>query len=64
MFESMLVIASYVTAVFAPVLIPVTVHAVHFFRDLRPTYRPIRAVSAVRLPRLAVPRRVAAPAMG
>lgn len=64
MFESMLVIGSYLAGVLVPVLIPATVHAVHFFRDLRPTYRPIRAVSAVRLPRLAVPRRVAAPAMG
>jgi hypothetical protein len=64
MFESILAIASYVTAVFVPVLIPATVHAVHFFRDLRPTHRPLRAVGAVRLPRQAVSRRVAAPAMG
>ncbi|OBI56565.1 hypothetical protein [Mycobacterium sp. E796] len=64
MFESMLVIASYLTGVLVPVLIPVAVHAVHFCRDLRPTYRPFPAVSTVGLPRLAVTRRAAAPAMG
>jgi hypothetical protein len=64
MFESMLVIAIYLAAMFIPVLIPASVHAVHLFRDLRPAHPAPRAVSAIRLPRLAVSRRVPAPAMG
>ncbi|OBH01113.1 MULTISPECIES: hypothetical protein [unclassified Mycobacterium] len=63
MFESMLVIMIYVMGVFTPVLIPATIHAVHFLRDWR-SARPLRAVSRVRLPRLLVSRRVAIPAAG
>ena len=64
MFESMLVIAFYLTGVFTPVLIPATIHAVRFFRDWCPTYRPAGVVLAVRLSRPAVSGRVAAPAIG
>ena len=33
MFESLLVIMIYLLAVLTPVLIPVTIHALHFVRD-------------------------------
>jgi len=64
MFESMLVIMIYVMGIFTPVLVPATVHAVHFAREWRPTYRPVRAVLRVRLPRPVVSRRLAIPAIG
>jgi len=66
MFESMLVIMIYIMAIFTPVLVPATVHAVHFVRELRQGYRPLRlrAVVRVRLPRSVVSRRVAVPAHG
>jgi hypothetical protein len=64
MFESMLAIAIYLTAICIPVLIPAAVHAVHLFRDLRPAHPALRAVSAIRLPRPVVSRRVPVPAMG
>ncbi|ORV91789.1 hypothetical protein AWC11_10120 [Mycobacterium interjectum] len=63
MFESMLVIAVYLMAIFVPVLIPGSVHAVHFFRDWRPAPQPVRPVLPARLPRR-VPFRRVAPAMG
>ncbi|HUH71766.1 MAG TPA: hypothetical protein VLZ05_24530 [Mycobacterium sp.] len=65
MFESILVIMIYLTAVFTPVLIPATIHAVHAVRDWRQTYRPRRTARLPRpFPRPSVARRVAAPAMG
>lgn len=63
MFESVLVMAIYLTGVLIPVLIPTTVHAVHFFRDWR-TYRPVRRLPTVRVPRPVVSRRVAVRAKG
>ncbi|HTX93470.1 MAG TPA: hypothetical protein VME67_00750 [Mycobacterium sp.] len=57
MFESLLVITLYLMAVFTPVLIPATVHAVHAVRTERPTFR-LRL--AGRLPRPFL-RPVAAP---
>jgi len=64
MFESMLVITIYLFAVFTPVLIPATVHAVHLFYDWRQTYRPVLRVRPVRVQRPVVSRRLAVPAMG
>lgn len=60
----MLVIALYVTGMFIPLLIPAAVHAIHTVRDFRPSYRPVRAVASVRLPRPVASRRVAVPALG
>ena len=40
MFESILVIMIYVAGVFTPVLIPVTVHAVHAVRGWRHAFTP------------------------
>lgn len=67
MFESMLAMTVYFVAIFIPVLIPATVHAVHFARAVPRSYlplRPLRALGRVRLPRLVLPRRVPAPAIG
>ncbi len=64
MFESMLVITIYLLAIFTPVLVPATVHAVHFFSERRLTGRPAWAVLRVRLPRPALSRRVPVPAAG
>ncbi len=63
MFESLLTIAIYLTAIFTPLLIPATVHAVHVVRDGRLTFRPRLAARLPRqFPRPVVGRRVAAPA--
>ena len=59
MFESLLVIAIYLTGVFTPVLIPASIHAVHVVRDGQLTF-PSRL--KVRLPRPTRSHRVAVPA--
>ncbi len=64
MFESILVITIYLFAVFTPVLIPATAHAVHLFSEWRRTYRPVLRFRPVRVPRPVVSRRLAVPAMG
>ncbi|SPM28491.1 hypothetical protein [Mycobacterium terramassiliense] len=57
MFDSLVVIMTYVTAVFMPVLIPATVHAAHFVRERHPAHRPLRAAVRVSPPRAVASRR-------
>ncbi|SPM38300.1 Mycobacterium numidiamassiliense ORFan [Mycobacterium numidiamassiliense] len=42
MFDSMMVIMTYLLIVLTPVLIPAIIHAVHVIRDWRPTIQPDR----------------------
>lgn len=42
MFDSMMVIITYLLIVLTPVLIPAIIHAVHVIRDCRPTIQPGR----------------------
>jgi hypothetical protein len=42
MFDSMIVIMTYLLIVLTPVLIPAIIHAVHVVRDWRPTVQPGR----------------------
>jgi hypothetical protein len=64
MLGSILAITFFVAGIFIPVLLPATVHAVHFAREWRPTYGPVRSVARVPLPRPVPFRRVAVPAVG
>lgn len=62
MSDSILVLTIYFLAVLAPVLIPATVHAVHFIRDSRHSYRGVRTAGRLRVLRPVVSRRIAVPA--